>query len=147
MKTNLVLISFALALAGCATTPTPPPDPGPLVLEVAVQAAVTYGTEKHPDAIPYLKAADAVVCKSAASGTLNPQDVIAAIESNVPGALATPDAKLIFNAAFVFYDAAFAQYSASKDMRPYLQAVCQGMALALPAADKLPVTISVPHLQ
>lgn len=143
----LIAILFALTLAGCATTPTPRPDPGPLVLGVAVQAAITYGTEKRPETIPYLKAADTIVCKCAVEGRVNPQDVIDAIEANVPGSLATPEAKLIFNAAFVFYDAAFAQYAATKDMKPYLQAVCQGMTLALPETGRMPVTIAVPHLK
>lgn len=148
MKLLSILAGAALCcalLTGCATAPKP--NPGPLLVELAVQAGTSYGIEQHPEAVPYLRAAAPVICTAADTGTVNPADVVAAIQAANLDALSTPDAKLILNAALVIYDAAFSQYSATEDMKPYLKAVCNGLTLALPTATRIPARIDFPRVK
>lgn len=151
MKTSLFAVLFALALAGCATTPAPNPNPiAPSLVEIAVQASVTYGIAEKPSAIPYLQASKLVICAAAANNVLGPQQVIDALENSEAVALKTPEGVIILNAALSLYGVIYVSYGANvpdSTVQPYLQAVCNGMTLALPSTNKLPIAISVPHLK
>lgn len=126
----LALIALA-ALTGCATT-----NPlGPAAVEIAVQTAATYGVQKDPNVVPYLKAAAPVVCSMAGSEMLDPAAVVAALEQSNIEALKTPEATIIMNGALALYGAIYASYGEqvkTSQVQPYLQAVCTGLTMALP---------------
>lgn len=131
LKLFLVPLFALVALTGCATT-----NPlGPAAVEIAVQTAATYGVQKDPNVVPYLKAAAPIVCSMAGSEMLDPAAVVAALEQSNVAALKTPEATILMNGALALYGAIYASYGddvKASAVQPYLQAVCTGLTMAVP---------------
>lgn len=135
MTKKLTVLGLALALAGfvtgCGTTGK---TLAPAVVRIAVQTGTTYGIMKDTNTVPYLKAAAPVICSAAGSSTLDPQQVVMALESSNAAQLKTPEAVIIINGALALYQAVYDSYGTNVQasvVQPYLQAVCDGLNGAL----------------
>jgi len=144
MKILLPALLAAL-LTGCTTTSTNPAV-RPIVT-VAVEDAVFFGVEKAPNAIPYLRAVEPVICAEAKGTALTPADIVAALQG-VGLDVKTQEGILILNNVVAIYSGFFAQYT---NNIPVLQDVlggcCDGIALGLPAPGTTTMRkINRPHI-
>lgn len=135
-----LLFIALLFVTGCSTTQ---PNISPALVQQGVFTVAAYTVAKEPAVVPYLNAATPVIC-SAAQGTngIDPASVVAAIEASpLASQLKTPEAVLALNGALTLYIGVWDSYGGKVDlaaMQPYLQATCNGLTLALPAAKSKP---------
>lgn len=139
---KLTVLGLALALAGlitgCGTTGK---ALSPALVRIAVQTGATYGILKDTNTIPYLKAATPVICSAAGTTNLNPDQVIAALESSSAAQLKTPEAVIIMNGALAIYETVYDAYGTNVQAsvaQPYLKAVCDGLTGAVGSRNAPP---------
>lgn len=136
MKKLLCLIPLvALLASSCASNPT-----SLALVQAAVTTGVEFGLLKATNAGPYVAAAGAVICASAASTNVSPEAVVAALEASDAAKLKTPEAVLIINGSLAIYDSVWSALGTNTTKAaPYLQAVCNGINAALPPTPSGPV--------
>ena len=62
MNKTLSLLSLSvILLAGCASAP----NVGPAVTQASVYAAASFGIQQDPNVLPYIKAAQPIICQAA----------------------------------------------------------------------------------
>lgn len=111
--------------------------------EVALGATITM--QQTPDSIPYVQAATPIVCRCAATGTVDPNAVVSAIVSS--GIVRNQDGVIVMNAALMLYNPVWEYYSTNKipaKAQPYVEAVCDGLIEALTAP---PALVKKPHIK
>lgn len=114
-----------------------------LKAEVALGATITM--QKVPDSIPYVQAATPIVCQCAATGTVDPNQVVDAIIA--AGLVRNQDGIIVLNAALMLYNPVWEYYSTNQipaQAKPYVEAVCDGLVEALTAP---PALARKPHLR
>ncbi len=137
MKNLFSLIPLlALALvAGCKTGSNQIISPA--LVQAGVATGVSYGVVKYPTAIPYLRAADSIICSAANGTNIAPSEIVAAIEA--AGLTKTPESVLILNGALTLYIGVWQSYGADAvnnvpTIKLYLQATCNGITDGLGGA-------------
>lgn len=140
-KIVAMLMLMGFLVTGCASSPV---KITPALVQQGVATGVAYSTAKYPQAVPYLKAADLVICSASEGTNLAPSEVVAAIESSDAAALKTPEAVLILNTALTLYTGVWDAYGADAlnnqpDLKLYLQATCAGISDGLP-----PISLPTP---
>ena len=128
----LSLLTATLILSGCSSTR---PILSPAMLQAGVQSAVTFGVSKYPDAIPYVRAVEPIVCAASEGTNLAPAEVVAAIQD--ADVLKTAESVFIVNSALLLYQGIYNAYGAdavnqSESLRAYLHATCIGIGQGLP---------------
>jgi hypothetical protein len=129
MKKLLCLIPI-IALALCAGCSTTKPIVTPALIQSGVSTAVRYGTTKYPTSIPAVRVATEVICSAANGTNVSPAEIVAAIESSNFESLKTPEAIFITQSIITIYTGAWNAFGsdvdAASEIKPYLQAVCNG---------------------
>ena len=131
MNKILSLLSLSvILLAGCASAP----NIGPAVTQASVYAAASFGIQQNPDVLPYIKAAQPIICQAADGRTIDPAAIVANLQSANVEALKTPEAELIINSVLAIYEGVYYSYGAdiqASVVQPYLQATCDGLTQAI----------------
>ncbi len=146
LKALCILLLGSLLLTGCAS---------PLskaFVRTAVATSVSIQAEKHPKSVPYLKATTLVICKTAAGTNIEPSVVVAILEASEASKLKTPEGVLIVNGVLSLYSALYEEYWKDPEdlpqVRSYLEAVCEGMVIALPPMNsRMKALVVPPHIQ
>lgn len=128
-------------LCGCANKPLL----SPALVQAGVAAAVSYGVSKKPEAIPFVRAVEPVICSASESTNLAPAEVVLAIQQS--GALKTPESVLIVNSALLLYSGIYNSFGADAVnqnalLQAYLHATCVGIGQGLPPNPPGPGTHS-----
>jgi len=149
----LALLSVVglLAFSGCTSTN---PNVRPMT-HAAFTAAVTLGEqfalEAKPEAVPYARAATAVVCSVANGTNVSPAAIVAALNAaNVTNATA----KMIINSSLAIYNVVIMAYPVStnqSEIREYAKDLCNGLTAGLPPTNagleaKHKAALSSPHM-
>lgn len=136
MKTKrylpLLLLTATLILSGCKTSSGP--IISPRLLQFGVQSAVTFGVAKYPEARPFVKAAEPIICAAAEGTNLAPAQVIEAL--GMADVLKNPESVFIVNTAMLLYQGIWNAYGTeavnnSESLQAYLHATCLGIRLGL----------------
>jgi len=127
-----------LAFTGCSTMVLTPGS-----VKQGVATGVSYSVVKYPDAVPYLKAAEPVICSAAHGTNLAPAQVVAALQNSNADQLKTPEGVMILNTALALYVGLWEKYGTkavtkSDKLRSYLEATCGGIHDGLIAAQPPP---------
>lgn len=130
--TNLLMLLSVVVLCGCASNK---PILSPALVQAGVSAAVGYGAAKYPQAVPYVRAAEPVICAASESTNLAPAEVVLAIQQ--AGVLKTPESVLIVNSALLLYSGIYNAFGAdavnqNELLQAYLKATCYGIGQGLP---------------
>lgn len=133
----LCILPLLALVAGCSSVG----KITPALVQQGAATAVSYGVEKYPTAIPYIKVAGAVICSAANGTNISPAEVVAAVEASNAGALKTPESVLILNGALLLYTGLWESYGADavtehEKLQLYLQATCNGIHDGLPDAAR-----------
>jgi len=132
MKNTLALIPLlALLLTGCKTSS---PLISPTLVQQGVATGVSYSVARYTNAVPYLRAADTIICSAANSTNIAPAQIVAAIEA--AGLTKTPESVLILNSALLLYIGVWQSYGNDAvnnvpTLKLYLQATCNGIQQGL----------------
>lgn len=136
-KIKLIVPIIALTFAvGCSSIKI-----SPSTVQQGVATGVSYSVIKYPQVVPYLRAADDLICSAANGTNISPAQVIAAIERAPSAAvLKTPEGVLILNAALTLYVGVWESYGVNAvnnapTLQLYLKATCSGIAEGLPSAS------------
>lgn len=147
----LAAVVLTLIASGCAVT-----NPNAPMTHAAFSAAVTLGErfilEAHPEAVPHVRIATAVICSAATGSNVQPAQIVAALtEAGITNA----HAKDVINVGIALYNVVFASYGADwvnnqPTLKLYMQDLCNGLTAGLPpesqalARKQLPLP---PHLR
>lgn len=122
-------------LTGCKSTPIPMQK---AVYVTTVSTGVAFGVERYPQATPYLRVAQPIICAAGNGTNVTPAEVVAALQNSpAANAVATPEGKLILNGALAIYIGVFDSYGTDwvneqEQLKQYLQWTCDAVALGLP---------------
>lgn len=121
------ILALPLIFSGCKSSN---PNIGPALLQVGVSTGAGYGILKYPQAVPGVRAGADVICAAAAGTNVSPANIVAAIDAY--GEL-TPEATFILQGALNAYSLVYNGMSDTNTtvVRPYAQAVCNGLNEAL----------------
>lgn len=144
MKKIKTLLAVALCvglLTGCQSTPLPMQK----ALYIAtVSGGVAIGVDKYPDAVPYLRVAEPIICAAGNGTNISPLEIIAALtNSPAANAVATKSGKAILSGALILYVSLFDSYGTDwvnqqEKLKTYLGWTCESLALGLPPANQNP---------
>lgn len=130
-----------LLLCGCSATK---PLMSPALLQQGVSSAVAFGTAKYPTALPFVRAAEPIICSASEGTNLSPAVVVAAIQqANV---LQTPESVFIVNSALLLYEGVYNAFGAdavnnSAQLKEYLHATCLGIGQGIVAIRAGPMAL------
>lgn len=129
---------FPLVLASLCGCGTSKPLLSPALVQQGVSAAVSYGVAKYPATVPYIRAAEPVICSASEGTNLAPAEVIAAV--NEAGVLKTPESVFILNSALLLYEGVYNSLGVDvlndyELLRNYLHATCLGIGQGLPSPN------------
>ena len=147
MKTKILLSLTALCLFGCATNSSNPNPIGPAITQATVATGVAFAVQQDPSILPYLEAADPVICALSGNGTVNPAQIVAALQSAQINELKTPAGMAALNAALAVYEAIYMSYGTNvqaSTVEPYLLAVCNGLKEVTPVTTN---KLALPHIR
>lgn len=140
----ILACSGLLLVCGCSTTK---PLISPALLQQGVSSAVAFGTAKYPSAVPFVRAAEPVICSASEGTNLAPAVVVAAIqEANV---LQTAESVFIVNSALLLYEGVYNAFGAdavnnSAQLKEYLHATCLGIGQGIIAIQPGPLRMPPP---
>lgn len=126
------VLALAVFASGCANN-------RPMtkaVYTLAVSSGVQIGSDRYPEAVPYIRVANPIICAAASGTNVSPAAIVAAIQNSpVAEAAATPNGKMILNGALILYGALFETGGGAVDnaeAREWLQWTCDAINLGLP---------------
>lgn len=135
MKRFLLAPILAVALlTGCATANKPLTK---ALYVTSVSTGVSFGADRYPTAVPYLRVAAPLLCAAAEGTNLAPAEVVELLQNSpAANAVATVQGKLILNGALSLYIALAESYGGgvteNETLREYLMWTCEAVNLGLP---------------
>lgn len=149
LLTSALCLLTSIILPGCTSTN---PAITKALLTATVSTGVSLGAAKSPETVPFIRAADQVICAAANSTNISPTALTAAIEAAPQAAaLKTTEGTIILNFALSAYMILWDQYGGNvkntADLQGYLQATCDGINLGLPGTATTVKMLTRPRIR